>query len=348
MSSLLTIEGLNMTLGDFRMGPLSLTLERGDYLVLLGPSGCGKTSLLRAIAGVYDAPPGKMLLDGGDVGTLAPHKRRIGYVAQAVDLFPHISVARNVLFGLKYVKATPDEKRAGFGRIVDLLGLSSLLHRAPATLSGGESKRAALARSLVVNPRILLLDEPLSMLDYNARAGMLDILKMIHDELGTATIHVTHDREEAWTLGGRCAVMRDGNIEQTGRVEELFRRPASRFVAEFLGGSNIFPARFERSASGCRAILDWAEFDLDAPVGREAGYAQIRPESLAPAREGGRGAINGTIRSISDRGIYMEVRVEIAGGERLVAHLTGADCEGLKVGESVRLECRTPPHPIEE
>ena len=348
MASLLEIRNLELTLGSFTLGELSLTLASGDYLVLLGPSGCGKTSLLRTVAGIYTADRGELFLEGEDVGRVAPHKRGMGYVAQTADLFPHMDVARNIAFGLSYLKAGRAEKRRMFDRMVDFFGIGALLPRSPATLSGGESKRVGLARSLVVGPRVLLLDEPLSMLDHNARAEMLAVLKRIHDELGTAAIHVTHDREEAWALEGHCAVMRDGRIEQVGSVSELFREPRSRFVAEFLGGTNIFPARFVSERGEWKALLGWTQFGLAGPVAFSRGYVQIRPESLALASEQDREAIEGTIRSVAERGVYVEVAVEAAAGIVLRAHLITRDGSGLRVGERIRLRCISPPHPIED
>ncbi len=235
MAPLLELRNLTVRLNGFALQGISLSLMRGDYLVLLGPSGCGKSTLLRTLVGAYAVEPGVLFLEGEDAGALPPHLRRIGYVAQSVDLFPHMDVAANIRFGLAYLPLTAQEKRLQFERIVELLGVRALLGRSPANLSGGEGKRVAMARSLVVSPRALLLDEPLSGIDEFARPEMLRTLRMLHDELGTATVHVTHDRDEARRIGGRCAVMRAGKIEQIGATEEIFRAPATPFVAEFLG-----------------------------------------------------------------------------------------------------------------
>ena len=347
MNPLLEMNDLSLKLGDFTLGPLSLSLAPGDYLVLLGPSGCGKTSLLRTVAGVYPIASGRVRMDGCDVGHLPPQKRSVGYVAQTANLFPHLNVAKNVAFGLAYLSLSSKEKQRRFERMVSLLGLQDFLERRPATLSGGESRRVALARSLVVNPRVLLLDEPLSMLDHNARTNMLDILMMIHDELGTATIHVTHDREEAWALNQRCAVMRQGRIEQSGSVNELFRQPNTRFVAEFLSGSNVFRARFERRGTRWVAVLDWAEFDLAGAVDFEEGFLQIRPESFLISPQQDTGTLRGVIRSLADRGIYSEILVEVANGNVLRVHTPTAGAADLQVGNSISLKCATPPHAIE-
>ncbi len=346
MNARLQISELRVELGEFRLGPLSLCLPANGYLVLLGPSGCGKTSLLRTIAGIHAAPPRTLLLDGKDIAGLPPHRRGIGYVDQHVDLFPHMDVAKNVAFGLGYLDATPGEQHAAFDRIISLLGLGALAHRKPATLSGGESRRVSLARSLVVGPRILLLDEPLSMLDQNAREEMLDVLTAIHRELGTATIHVTHDRDEAWRIGGSCAVMHAGMIEQSGSVEDLFRRPAGSRVARFLGGSNIFPAKFERIGGAGSAVLDWARFDLAAPAPFESGFIHIRPETLSPVSGPGPDTVAATVVSRIDRGIYAELKVRVKDGATLVVHMTGHD--DIKPGAAAFFECRMPPHPMRE
>jgi ABC-type Fe3+/spermidine/putrescine transport system ATPase subunit len=186
------------------------------------------------------------------------------------------------------------------------------------------------------------------MLDPNARAAMLDTLRTIHRELGTATIHVTHEREEAWALterdAGGVAVMRNGAIEQTGTVEELFRKPQSRFVAEFLGGANVFRATFERGD----AVLAWGRLPMAEPPAFERGWVQIRPESLALVAEPGAGTVTGTVRSASDRGIYRELTVEMPDGHALRVHVAGAARVSALPGETVYLRCATPPHPIRE
>jgi spermidine/putrescine transport system ATP-binding protein len=206
----------------------------------------------------------------------------------------------------------------------------------------------AVARSLAVEPRLLLLDEPLGMLDHNARRGLLDLLRSVHDQLGTATVHVTHDREEAWALGGRCAVMNRGRLEAEGSVEELFRRPAGRFVAEFLGGENLFAARFERRGERTFAVLDWAEFELAGPVAAAAGWVRLRPETLHLAESGSPGAFPARVLSVSDRGAYRELRAGIEGGPVLTCHLPGGGAPPPGAGGEVFLRPGEPPHPVEE
>jgi ABC-type Fe3+/spermidine/putrescine transport system ATPase subunit len=234
-------------------------------------------------------------------------------------------------------------------RIAGLVGVGELLDRRPATLSGGEAKRVALARSLAVEPRLLLLDEPLGMLDHNARRGLLDLLRSVHEELGTATVHVTHDREEAWALGGRCAVMRAGKLVADGPVGELFRRPANRFAAEFLGGANIFAARFEERSGRPAAVLDWGAFELSAAPGFPGGCVQIRPETiLAATGPETPESFSARVLSASDRGIYREIRLEVTGGLQLVWHAASAGSSPPAPGDELRLRLAEPPHAMED
>jgi ABC-type Fe3+/spermidine/putrescine transport system ATPase subunit len=345
----LELRGLELALGDFRLGPLSLSLAAGEYLVLLGPSGCGKTSLLRAVAGIHPSAPGQLRLGGSDAGRLPPQLRRVGYVSQGADLFPHLSAGGNIAYGLGWQGLPREEVRRRVRRLATMLEIEELLSRAPATLSGGEAKRVALARSLATEPRLLLLDEPLSMLDHNARRRLLELLRRLHAELGTATVHVTHDREEAWALGGRCAVMRAGRIEADGAVGELFRRPASRFTAEFLGGENLFPALFEERAGRPVAVFALGEFELAAAPPLPDGWVLVRPETiLTAAGPECPAAFAARVLSVSDRGIYREVRLEAAGGVRLVWHAVAAGGPPPSPGAEVRLRLGEPPHAMME
>lgn len=348
MKPLLAINDLQFSLGEFTLGELSLQLDAGDYLVLLGPSGCGKTTLLRAIAGAHFVEPDRIFLNGKDVGRVPPQGRHIAYVAQSADLFAHMDVAGNIAFGLRYLRISAGQKRRRMERIVSLLELGGLLHRSVTTLSGGESRRVALARSLVVDPQVLLLDEPLSMLDPNVRSAMRDILKMIHHELGATTIHVTHDREEAWAIEGRCAVMRGGRIEQVGGVQELFRRPARRFVAEFLGGTNVFPARFGVCKGTPVAVLPWATFELDESVAARDGFVQLRPDTLEVVSDQSRAHVTGTLARVSDRGIYCDLTVTVGADVTLRAHVRPETGARLVVGDAISLRCARPVHPMVE
>ena len=346
LAPLLEINDLRLTLGGFTLGSVTLSLEEGDYMVLLGPTGCGKTSLLRAIVGIYAAGPGRIRLDDKDMSGVPLHKRDIGYVAQIANLFPHMNVARNIEFGLACRGVARRDRGEKVRGIAEMLKITKLLDRDTWNLSGGESRLVSLARSLVVDPRVLLLDEPLSGLHHTARTDMLSILRTVHEDLGTATIHVTHNRDEAWAFGERCAVMREGGIEQVGAVEELFRRPKTRFVAEFLGDANVFPATFEQDASGWIAKVAWGEFRLPEPPEGSRGYLQIRPDSLALTEEGG--DIFGVARAVRDQGMLSELDLAVPNGETLRVHLLTTACKGIAPGANVALKLSSPPHPIVE
>lgn len=207
-----TLSELCTAIGDFRLGPISLSLQRGDYLVLMGASGCGKTTLLKTIAGLLTPSSGEILLDGVRMDRQASPGRRVGYVPQHSLLFPHLSVAENVRFGLRYTGMSGAEQARRYAEVVALLEINAFAERNPHTLSGGETRRVALARALAINPALLLLDEPLSMLDPDARYTLLEILRRIPRETGVMVIHVTHLREEAEMLDGLSAVMARGRL----------------------------------------------------------------------------------------------------------------------------------------
>ncbi|MEA2782945.1 MAG: putative spermidine/putrescine transport system ATP-binding protein [Rhodospirillaceae bacterium] len=279
-----------------RFGPLlaadhvSLAIEPGEIVALLGPSGCGKTTTLRVIAGLQDLQEGALRFDGAIVNDVPPHKRKVGMVFQNYALFPHMTVRENVLFGLQ-MHGCPRGERAGrVDRILDLLQIAELARSFPDQLSGGQQQRAALARTLVVEPAVLLLDEPLSALDRQLRDAMRAELRSLLKAVNITTVIVTHDQDEALTLADRVAVMRKGRIEQIGVPAEIYGKPATRFVASFIGQTNYVPGRIERS-EGDIAEVRIAE-DLmvrAAQAGRRApGDAvelAIRPEAIAMAAE---------------------------------------------------------------
>lgn len=318
------LQNLGVELEEFRLGDINLDIAAGEYFVVLGPTGVGKTVLLEAIAGLHRPHRGRILLDGEDLTHAPPERRGIGFVYQDYALFPHLSVAGNIAFGLKLRKVSRgniEERVAGISR---LLGIEHLLHRRPGTLSGGEAQRVALARALVVEPRLLLLDEPLSALDPETREALQRELGRVHLELGTTTIHVTHDFEEAVALGDRIAVLkedrvsdskREGRIVQVGTPEEVFRRPASEFVARFVGVRNIFRGQARPAEDGYKLVVIngvgiAAVTELQGTV-----HASVRPEDIVlstePLLSSARNAFGGQIVDISDRGtiVYVTVRV---------------------------------------
>ena len=231
---MIRLQGVTQRFGAFTLAA-DLHVPAGAYLTLLGPSGCGKSLLLGVLAGLYPVERGQVLLDGQDVTHAPPEARALGFVFQKSSLFPHLGVADNIAFGLKMRGVGKSERRQRVDQLTDLLGMGSLLDRPATALSGGEAQRVALARALAPDPRVLLLDEPLSLVDHNARLELQAVLKRLHTELDLTVLHVTHDREEARALGDQAAVMQQGAVIQQGAWGEVHAAPANAFVSEFLG-----------------------------------------------------------------------------------------------------------------
>jgi iron(III) transport system ATP-binding protein len=238
------IQGVNLSYGATHvLKGIDLAIEPGELFAFLGPSGCGKTTLLRLIAGFAHAETGKVLIDGNDVATLPPWKRDVGLVFQSYALWPHMTVLRNVAFGLEERRLPRAEVERRAMAALELVGLTDLRDRRPAQLSGGQQQRVALARTIAVEPKVLLLDEPLSNLDAKLRISVRRELRALQQRLGLTTIFVTHDQEEANTICDRIAVMNAGVVQQVGTPMELYERPANLFVASFLGSANILDDR---------------------------------------------------------------------------------------------------------
>ncbi|MGH2924153.1 MAG: ABC transporter ATP-binding protein, partial [Solirubrobacterales bacterium] len=235
---------------------LSLEIAEGEFFTLLGPSGCGKTTTLRMIAGFEDASEGELLIDGADVARLPPYKRPTNTVFQSYALFPHLSVADNVAFGLRRQRVDKSETERRVKEELDRVGLSAEANRRPAQLSGGQQQRVALARALVNLPKVLLLDEPLGALDLKLRKGLQVQLKRIQREVGITFVYVTHDQEEALTMSDRIAVMNHGRIDQIGDPEAVYERPATTFVAGFIGVSNLMPGVVKSAGAKGEVLLD--------------------------------------------------------------------------------------------
>jgi len=309
------VQGVWVDLEDFHLREMELDIAPGEYFVILGPTGAGKTVVLETIAGLHQPRKGRIFVDGEDVTHVPPERRGVGFVYQDYVLFPHLSVAGNIAFGLKLRGANRTMVEERVAAIGQLLGINRLLHRRPDTLSGGEQQRVALARALVVEPRLLLLDEPLSALDPETREGLQRELVRLHRELGTTTIHVTHDFEEAVALGDRIAVVHEGRIVQMGPPEEIFRRPSSEFVARFVGVRNIFRGEV-RPNNGSHKVFALDGLEIAVVTELEGGvHGSIRPEdillSTAPLHSSARNSFCGQIVGIGDRGtiIYVTVRV---------------------------------------
>ncbi len=268
---------------------LSLEIGQGEFFTLLGPSGCGKTTSLRMIAGFEEPTEGSVLIDGADVVGLPPYKRPTNTVFQSYALFPHLSVADNVGFGLKRQKVDKGEIERRVAAELERVGLAREAHRKPSQLSGGQQQRVALARALVNLPKVLLLDEPLGALDLKLRKGLQVQLKQIQQDVGITFVYVTHDQEEALTMSDRIAIMNHGRIEQVADPEQVYDKPASSFVAGFIGVSNLMPGVVERAGGKGEVKLD-SGVTVDAPTnGFSAGdrcQAVVRPEKLLITPEG--------------------------------------------------------------
>ncbi len=251
-------------------------------VALLGPSGCGKTTTLRMIAGLVEPSAGEIFLDDRPITQLPAHRRNIGMLFQNYALFPHMNVAENVAFGLEARGISRDARAARVAAALQLVQLDDFGARMPTQLSGGQQQRVALARALVVQPALLLLDEPLGALDKSLRQSMQVELRALQRRLGITTVMVTHDQDEALTMADRIAIMRDGQLEQTGSPVEVYQRPISRFVASFLGAANFFHGRVDRVAEGSRIAVDGGAL-LTVPVSRPLGSpvtVALRPEAV--------------------------------------------------------------------
>jgi putative spermidine/putrescine transport system ATP-binding protein len=258
------------------LASLDLAVQDGEFLTLLGPSGCGKTTALRIIAGFIEPSKGRVMMDGSDVTRVPPNRREVGMVFQNYALFPHLSVAENIAFGMKQRRATESEQRTRVSELLELVKLSDTGKRYPAELSGGQRQRVAIARAVAHPPKVLLMDEPLGALDLKLRESMQQELRAIQQKLRITTLYVTHDQTEAMVMSDRIMVMNRGRVEQLGSAEDIYLRPASRFVAQFVGRINFLPVTVVHSNEGAALLL--GQTIVDAPV---SGPATAGLESAA-------------------------------------------------------------------
>ncbi|PTM81770.1 ABC transporter ATP-binding protein [Cereibacter johrii] len=314
---------------------VSVGIRRGEFFTLLGPSGCGKTTLLRLIAGFEAPSSGAILLDGRDITALPPNRRPINTVFQSYALFPHLTVAENVGFGLRMQGKPRTEIETVTARMLALVRLEALAKRKVAQLSGGQQQRVALARALAPQPRVLLLDEPLSALDLKLRKEMQIELKRLQHETGITFVFVTHDQEEALTMSDRIGVMSAGRILQIGPPREIYTRPANRFVASFIGETNFLPARH----AGGRVTLD-AGGELTVEGGPEGRVTvAVRPEQVRLVAPDEPGALPATIRDLVYFGTDTHCHLALADGTEVVARLqsSASGDPGLEPGQPAGL-----------
>jgi spermidine/putrescine transport system ATP-binding protein len=305
MSGVVELVGLVKMFGDVTaVDNVSLRIEDGEFFSLLGPSGCGKTTTLRLVAGFERPDSGAILIDGVDMATTPPHKRPVNTVFQSYALFPHLTVEENVGFGLRYQNLSKAAAQGKIGRVLELVHLSGMEKRKPTQLSGGQQQRVALARSLVLSPSVLLLDEPLGALDAKLRKALQIELKSIQEEIGITFIYVTHDQEEALTMSDRMAVMSAGKVEQLGTPSEVYERPVSSYIAEFLGVSNLMEVMVKSETEEGRAVVQLGSHELIASTSYPwpgPAMVSIRPERIKIVS--GSGTPN-TIRVTVDRMVY--------------------------------------------
>ncbi|HWT09614.1 MAG TPA: ABC transporter ATP-binding protein [Roseomonas sp.] len=342
----LGLRGLTRRYGSFvAVDDVSLEVGQGEFLTLLGPSGSGKTTILMAVAGFVAPSEGAVLLDGRDITPLPPEKRNFGMVFQGYALFPHMTVAENVAFPLRVRGMSRADRDAKVRAALDLVQLGQFAERLPKQLSGGQQQRVALARALVFDPSLLLLDEPLSALDKKLRAELQEELKALHRRVGRTFVNVTHDQEEALSLSDRIAILNHGRLVQAGAPGDLYERPRTRFVADFLGKSNFLegvvrqphPGGFTLEAGGARLAVALPA-DQAAPAAGTRSLLSLRPEKIALLGEGetADNMIEGRIVAWAYLGAGFSLRIDAGGLGEIRANLPAwrsafAPAEGLPV-----------------
>lgn len=336
----LVIDRVTKSYGSVKaVDDVSLTARRGEFVAFLGPSGCGKSTTLSMIAGFQDVSAGAIFIRGRRVDELPPEKRNTGMVFQNYALFPHMSLAENVGFGLRMRNLPKDLVRSRVAKTLDMVRMSHLADRRPSQLSGGQQQRVALARALVIEPDILLLDEPLGALDRQLRQEMQLEIKELQQSMGITTIFVTHDQEEALSMSERVVVMNAGRIEQIGSPTEIYERPTSTFVAGFVGKSNSFPGQvMERSGGGTRISTQLGDLlmnNVNLPSGSSV-ECLVRPEKikvgLHPDPAEHRHSTRATIRQVVFHGAYTEIHL-IGAAEHQILATVSNEQSSKRLGE---------------
>ncbi len=338
---MIRIENLYVDLPGFCLKDINLRVEKGEFFVLLGPTGAGKTVLLEAIAGLIPTKKGKIYIKDVNVTNLPPERRGVGIVYQDYALFPHLTVLENIKYGLHFHKIDKTKVKKQLDQLLNQLRLCPFIKRWPTNLSGGELQRVALARALMVNPSVLLLDEPISALDPNFKEEIREELKKLHQEMGVTFFMVTHDFTDVLSLATKTAVINQGKIEQAGEVADIFQRPCSSFVANFVGARNIFYGRLiNKDTNTC---IDTGKIKVEvvesAIETKEKVYFIIRPEDIivskTPVHSSARNCYSGKIVKIVNRGAIIYLTADI--GERITALITKASFEEMDIKEGDNL-----------
>ncbi len=330
-----SLRDVSRSFGSVRaLSSLNLDLAPGELVALLGPSGCGKTTALRILAGFETADTGSVTVDGTDISRVAAASRDMGMVFQSYSLFPNMSALDNVSFGLRIRKLRAAQRRQKAGELLDMVGLASHSGHFPHQLSGGQQQRVALARALAIEPRVLLLDEPLSALDAKVRLQLREQIRSLQQRLGTTTLFVTHDQEEALSIADRVGVMRDGTLEQIATPDELYAQPASAFVAEFVGIMNRIPGDMLDLLGGATATAS------SGTAGTAGMDALVRPEGLAitPSRTG-----NGIVTSRTFLGQLTRLNVRLSGDVEVQVDQQSTLSAGISPGDPVEVSLRDAP-----
>jgi len=321
------------------LNEMSLEIAPGELVALLGPSGCGKTTALRIVAGFEYADAGQVLIDGKDVSGVPAAKRDMGMVFQSYSLFPNMSALDNVAFGLRMRKVGGSARRKRAAELLDMVGLSAQAGQWPHQLSGGQQQRVALARALAIEPRVLLLDEPLSALDAKVRLQLREQIRTLQQRLGTTTLFVTHDQEEALSMADRVGVMRAGRLEQVAEPAELYSRPATAFVAEFVGTMNRLPAELGGGGTVVTVLGTTVPTQEGGPSSGPVD-ALVRPENLTVAvAEGGDGIVTGR----TFLGAVTRVAVRLSGDTEVAVDVSSAAAAAMAPGTAVQVSLPAAP-----
>ncbi|MEK3881992.1 ABC transporter ATP-binding protein [Paenibacillus sp. PL2-23] len=344
MSVAISFKDIVKKYGDTTVIPeLNLDIQKGEFFTLLGPSGCGKTTLLRMVAGFNSIEGGALAFNDSIMNDVPPGKRNIGMVFQNYAIFPHLSVSENVAFGLQNRKVAKSEQQRRVSEMLYTVQIDQYRDRMPKNLSGGQQQRVALARAIVINPDVLLMDEPLSNLDAKLRVDMRNAIKSIQREVGITTVYVTHDQEEAMAVSDRIAVMNSGVIQQIGTPRDIYQRPANLFVATFIGRTNVIDAKLEIDESGSAAVRVGRDYSLFMPeLGIEAKSGEsisirlsVRPEELVVSKDG-RGLAGKVINNVF-LGLNTHLIVLLDNGQEVEVIQQSTSAESAEIGQTVRL-----------